>query len=288
MKVAYLALLVTSWLYCSYATPVIVWKKPTLESSSIYSSKSVDVLTLISSVISSSSLKNIDNWFFSLVIFIIDRKVDGTEGLNRLLYQGPEKIPNIAEKYDKAHSIHTHVSGVKGHSYVAKKVEQISGSPERVKVISLHEFKRKLTELKQNTAADILIVKVSNNFSNEKVDVNVNAAIENSNINTVLLMGVSALDELHYEKTIWKNINSPLTFSGRRHLEDQVNNNNEDNEVYYTPSGIYYVKMTPNIMAGILFMIFFTFATYIGIMKLNMISATDVYVKKYYSIGKEA
>jgi len=288
MKIAYLALLVMSCIYHSYATPVIVWKKPTLDSSSIYSSKSVDVLTLISSVISSSSLKNIDDWKFSAVIFIIDRKADGTEGLNRLLYQGPEKIPNIAEKYDQAHSIHTHVSGVKGHIYVTKKVKQIYGSPERVKVISLHEFKRKLTELKQNTATDILIVKIPNNISNEKIDVNVNAAIENSNVKNVLLMGVSSMDELHYEKTIWKNINSRLTFPGGRHLEDQGNNNNENNEDYYTPSAIYYVKMTPNIMAGILFMIFFTFATYIGIMKLSMINATDVYVKKYYSIGKEA
>lgn len=288
MKITYLAFLVSSWLYHIYASPVIIWKKPTLGSSSIYSSKSVDVSTLVSSLISSSSMNNVSDLLFLAVIFVIDRKSDGTEGLNRILYQGPEKIPNIAEKYSQAHSIYTHVSGVERNFYVSKKFVQIFGSSERVKVISLQEFKKKLTKLKQKNPEDTLIIKVPSNLSHDEIDENVNAAIEHSKIDTVFLMGVCALDELRYVKATQKNINSRFTFPKRRHLEDQGNKDNENNEDYYTSSGIYYVNMTPNIMAGILFMIFFAFVTNIGIMNLNVISATDVYVKKYYSIGKEA
>merc|ERR1739845_168422 len=101
-------------------------------------------------------------------------------------------------------------------------------------------------------------------------------------------MGLDSLDRKAGKKAIWENINLRLISPGKRYLEDQGNNNIENNEDYYTSSGTYYVYMTPNILTGILFMIFFSFVTYCGIIRLNMVSGTDVYVKKYYFVGKEA
>lgn len=51
--------------------------------------------------------------------------------------------------------------------------------------------------------------------------------------------------------------------------------------------GKYYVHMTPNIFAGILFTFFFIVVGQIGIGCLNQISFSDTYVEKYPSIGRE-
>lgn len=285
MNIFCLTLLVNFCISRIYSTPAIVWNKFSIDSSSptTYSSEPIDLTTLVSANTAFSSVKESEDLIYSTVIFVLDRKGDGTDGLSRLLYQGPEKIPNIAAKYEQAHSIHAHVSGVKGHVSVTNEVQQVTHYPERVKAVSINEFERKLTKWNDKTLATILIVKVPNRVPRDEIDVIVNSAIDHSNIHSVILLGVRSLDEVRYEKTRFSN-----KVPRRRHLEDQGNNNQDNNDDYYTPSGIYYVMMTPNIMAGILFMLFFTFATNIGIMNLNMISATDVYVKKYYSIGKEA
>lgn len=287
MNLSHLILLVNSlFIYC-YATPVIVWKNSIPDSSPVYSSKTLDISSLFSSLFSTSS-KNVDNSNFSAVIFMIDRRNDGTDGLNHLLYKGPEEIPKIANKYNHAHSIFTHVTGVKGFFFTAKKIEQVTGSSKRVTIIYLREFKRKLSKSKLNTNTDVFVIRVLNHLSINEIDNAVNAAIDCSNIHIVLLMGLDSLDITSTRKIELNNISLFTIPPDRRYLEDQGNNDIENNGDYYNSSITYYVYMTPNILTGLLFMIFFFFVTYAGILRLNMISGTDVYVKKYYFVGKEA
>jgi hypothetical protein len=64
--------------------------------------------------------------------------------------------------------------------------------------------------------------------------------------------------------------------------QNDANGNNSD------LSGVYYVAMTPNILAGILFMGLFTMITWIGISCMGAISGQEVFVSKMPSVGREA
>ena len=77
---------------------------------------------------------------------------------------------------------------------------------------------------------------------------------------------------------------------GRR-LEDMQqeegqnqNNKQADDDM----AGVYYVSMTPNILAGILFTLLFAVTTWIGVTCMGMIAGQDVYVKKMPPVGREA
>mmetsp|Transcript_44672 Transcript_44672/g.88707 ORF Transcript_44672/g.88707 Transcript_44672/m.88707 type:complete len:83 (+) Transcript_44672:1-249(+) len=69
----------------------------------------------------------------------------------------------------------------------------------------------------------------------------------------------------------------------RRRLEDQANGQ-ENGDM----SGVYYVAMTPNILAALLFMGLFTTIAWIGISCMGAISGQDVFVSKMPSVGREA
>ena len=78
-----------------------------------------------------------------------------------------------------------------------------------------------------------------------------------------------------------------LQQSQRRRLEDanqEENANGDDSSL----EGVYYVSLTPNILAGILFFLLFATVAFIGISCMGMIAGQDVYVKKMPSVGREA
>merc|ERR1712032_443609 len=83
-------------------------------------------------------------------------------------------------------------------------------------------------------------------------------------------------------------------FSGRkmatagRRLEDEANNEKNQNNNGQDQEGVYYVNMTPNIFAGLLFFFMFVFTAHLGLTCMNMIEGQDVYVKKMPVIGREA
>jgi len=80
--------------------------------------------------------------------------------------------------------------------------------------------------------------------------------------------------------------------SRRRRLEqeeegdgdDAANQDNNNGDM----SGVYYVSMTPNILAGLLFGLLFIVVTWIGVSCMGAISGQDVYVSKMPTIGREA
>ena len=53
-------------------------------------------------------------------------------------------------------------------------------------------------------------------------------------------------------------------------------------------TGVYYVAMTPNILAGLLFGLLFVVITYIGVTCMGAIQGQDVFVSKMPSVGREA
>ena len=53
-------------------------------------------------------------------------------------------------------------------------------------------------------------------------------------------------------------------------------------------SGVYYVLMTPNILAGILFLLLFTLIAMIGLNCMGAIAGQDVFVSKMPTVGREA
>jgi hypothetical protein len=78
-----------------------------------------------------------------------------------------------------------------------------------------------------------------------------------------------------------------------RRLEDanqavDDGNQNNQNAASQDMTGIYYVSMTPNILAGLLFTLLFAVVTWIGVSCMGMITGQDVYVSKMPSIGREA
>jgi ABC-type Na+ efflux pump permease subunit len=74
----------------------------------------------------------------------------------------------------------------------------------------------------------------------------------------------------------------------RRRLEDANGQNGDNQNQQQDLSDIYYVSMTPNIMAGLLFFFLFTFVAYVGLTCMGMIAGQDVYVKRMPTIGREA
>lgn len=284
MNIFAVTTLLTSWVCNASAAPALVWKDSGVQlSSPIYSSELTDLPSLIVSTIPSFS-DNKDGSSLSTVVFMMDRYADGTEILTHLLSEGD--LPNIATRYEKAHSVHTHVGDVMGHHTIAKDVQRVVRSPDRVKTVSMSAFNKKKTTFKKNVIMPIVIVTVPIETAPNEIDTTVSSVIDDYHVHSVLVTSVPFLNERQIEGNRLKNRH---VLSGRRRLEDQNDNGDDkNNDDYYDTTGIYFVNMTPTILAGILFMFFFIAVTQIGIGSMNMISGQDVFAKKYNTIGREA
>jgi len=89
------------------------------------------------------------------------------------------------------------------------------------------------------------------------------------------------------------NNKSSSTARRRRRLEEDQDqqdqdNQEEDNQDDNDYSSMVFVNMTPNILAGILFTLFFATIAATGISCLGAIQGQDVYVTKMPAIGREA
>lgn len=66
---------------------------------------------------------------------------------------------------------------------------------------------------------------------------------------------------------------------------DDANNANGANGAN---DDVHYVNMTPNILSGILFMLFFTAVTLVGTSCLGQIEGQEIFVSKLPPVGREA
>lgn len=315
------AVIVSSLFGSALAAPVIVWKGAKRESESAsFSSKSVKASSLFGSVVEGSTNSESS---LAAAIFLVGRSDNGSEALTQLTSSG--SLPGVASKYNDASLVHSHVAGIESQYSVARDVGAGAGagadSGRKVLEVSLHEFSNKLTALTEGPTnaqmevdengmitkaqkdannrvralsdADLVIVNVPASTQPSKIDDAVVKAIEHKSIQNVILAGVRSTDEIKYERNMetrrrMKVMNNDANTNNGRRLEqnqnDDANNNNNNDDM----SGVYYVHMTPNIFAGILFAFMFAFVTYTGITCMGMIEGQDVYVTKMPTIGREA
>jgi len=295
------------------AAPAVVWKSgekgtPLRTSSTLRTS---DLFTDVLSVDPDASS-------LASVVFVLGRGHDGSESLSTMAAAGA--LPNVAEKYNNANAIHHHVAGVESPSSLEKDAAR-AGAGHSVLSITLGELNSRLSvraepeeiEVTQNgvmsktakynhkraqqlSGASVLIVSVDPRADKSALDNAIVSAIDHDAVASVVLTAVRSHDEVKQGRLLEHNRRLSLMskaggskMHGRR-LEDQEQeedgnaNQNQNDDM----NGVYYVHMTPNILAGILFTLMFTVTTWIGVTCMGMISGQDVYVKKLPPVGREA
>lgn len=294
MKVA--TLIVALFVGSASAAPAIVWTNDNAEAV-VHSSKTVKASSLLSHGSESDSS-------LATAVFLVGRSSDGSETLSGLTSSG--SLPLVASKYNDATAVHSHVAGIESPFSIVRDVG--ADTDRRVLQVSLNEFSSKLTSIEKDTPetdivvdeqgmvnrakAELVVVNVPSTVAPSLLDELVMKAIDNKSVGTVILAGVRSADEVKLERSMAQRRKmKTLEDNGkRRRLEDanngdddNANNNNNDGT-----TGVYFVHMTPNIFAGILFTLMFTVVTFIGVSCMGMIAGQDVYVTKMPTIGREA
>ena len=281
------------------AAPAIVWKNGASSLKPNHTSEPIHSRSLMASSVAGESSSAL-----AAVVFVVGRDVDGSEGLRKLASEG--KLPSVHARYGVADSIHHQVNGIESARTVARDVR--SDYNGKVVEVTLDEFNRKLSSMAQNTVdapeskvnkdeqkrrkaiadADVLIVGVSPDDSS--IDSSIASAIDSDLIQSVVLSSVRSVDEVKHARKL-AVANKLTKTSPRRRLEDEANNENANannqNNAQQNMDGVYYVNMTPNIFAGLMFFFMFAFTAHLGLSCMNMIEGQDVYVKKMPHIGRE-
>uniref|UniRef100_A0A7S3P3A8 Uncharacterized protein n=1 Tax=Amphora coffeiformis TaxID=265554 RepID=A0A7S3P3A8_9STRA len=288
------------------AAPALVWQQASGAASvPIYTSEDMPVNELFRSV-DDSSLQ---------VVFVVGRNDDGSETLSSWTAAG--SLPGVAQAAPQALAIHHGVSVQStasltqsaktvdqtaiqvGLEEMRYKIEHKKEATEELQVGSDGQIVPKKIQQAQKRAralekAKTLIVEVPANTDPSTLDEAVVDAIEREF--TVVLTAVRSVQEVKMERSrqaqerVARMTEATSILNSRRRLEDaeQQYNQNQNRQGQQDLGSIYYVSMTPNIMAGILFFFLFTFVAYIGVTCMGMIAGQDVYVKKMPSIGREA
>jgi hypothetical protein len=309
----------SSILASALAAPAVVWKQSRrAEERFLHSSDDLSASKLLENVLGGESNES----SLAAVVFLVGKGDDGSESLTELASSG--KLPQTFGKYNDADGIYHHVSGIESTQTVVREASR-AHTEHRVLEISLSEFNGKMASLEassqvemevsengmpaQSTSkranrrarelakANVLVVNVGAKEDTTAFDSAVVSAIDNDKIDAVVLSGVRSLSEVKRERYLMssRRMNS-MEEQGRRHLasrrrledqdqgDDAENGDNDNSDM----SGVYYVSMTPNILAGILFGLLFVIIVFIGLSCMGSISGQDVYVSKQPSIGREA
>jgi len=310
-----IGLLLLSLLSSSYAAPAIVWNNQnSVQGSPSHTSDDVKAFDLMGDLLQGTGKDS----SLASVMFLLDRDSNGVESLSNFASSG--KLPLTEMKYNDADFIHHHVSGVESTHSMVRDCKK--ANPEQnVLSVTLDELSNKLMQeqpvveesegivqskkvkaakkrARQLDSADVLIVKVDpNSDCPKKIDEAIASAVDNEIIGNVVVAGVRSTSEVVRERRMLsQNKGAKMATVDRkrrklsvnnRRLEDEAGdddnaNNNDDF------SGVYYVNMTPNILAGVLFTFMFATIAWIGITCMGAISGQDVYVKRMPTIGREA
>lgn len=315
-----LSILLMSLFGSALAAPAIVWKKDRAERA-LRTSEEIRVVDMLSDVLDTER----DDSQRSAVVFLLGRGADGSESFSTMAAAG--SLPNVGSKYNNADCIHHHVSGIESADAIVKDAKRANPG-HNVLLISFNEFTSTMTSrnptlveaeindkgimsktqkydhkrTQELSGADVLIVEVPPTVDTAALDSAVTGAIDHDSIANVVLTAVRSHDEVKQERLMEHNrrlyMMKDASSNKRRRLEDQQQNNqgddnqnngqNNNNNGGNDMTGVYYVSMTPNILAGILFTLLFVFTTYLGVTCMGMIAGQDVYVKKMPPVGREA
>lgn len=263
------------------ASPAIVWTKGLENSVQRHTSDIVDVHSVISDINSPLSL--------ATVVFVIDRNGDDVnDSLTTLASSGA--LPQVQAKYDVASMIHHNVAGVQRTDILAKEARKNHAN---IMELALEDYLKMVenpgAEDKHGrslSTAGVVFVRASPLKSTE-LDSAVSRAVENAGIHSVILTAVRSTDEVKHTRNLMARQETENLYqqaNSRRLANDDANAAANAQDM----TGIYYVPITPNILAGILFSIFFVCISYLAIACMGMITCSDVYAEKYPVIGREA
>ena len=322
MKKTTLLLLAAS-MGSTIAAPAIVWKNTPSSTGPSHMSNAISTRSLLTSVKSNENEQ--DESALSAVIFLVGRTTDGTEGLSALASSG--KLPSVQEKHRGAAEVHHHVQGVESSRTIAKdvtksklgnNVAEVSMKEFTRKLSSIAQVEveadTKINKVEQKrrraiSEADVLVVTIGAHEDPTKIDAAIVAAIDSSSVRNVILSTIRSTKEVKHARKLatmekrsspkmtsadggaasaQSNANGGSSYNGNgRRLEDEDNENNQNQNANADEEGVYYVNMTPNILAGLLFFFMFVMTAHLGLTCMNAIEGQDVYVKKLPAIGRE-
>ena len=299
------------------AAPALVWQKSSGAAAALPVHTSEDI--------GESGLFRAPEQSSLQVVFVIGRKEDGTETLSSWTAAG--SLPGVAELAPEALAIHHSVSVQSAVSLTqtAKSTDKTAiqvgleelkhkiehPATEEVQVGADGQTKKMAKRALALETATTLIVEVPAHTDPAVLDEAVVDSVEREF--TVVLTAVRSVQEVKMERSrmaqerMARMTEAARPLTNRRRLEDMQYNGqqqqqyngqqqqyNGQQQQQYNRQGqqdvgsVYYVSMTPNIMAGLLFFFLFAFIALIGVSCMGMIAGQDVYVKKMPSIGREA
>jgi hypothetical protein len=307
------------------AAPAVVWKssQPSHERV-LHSSDDLSVADLMMGVLGDSEAPQASS--LSAVVFLVGKGEDGSEQLTELASTG--KLPRTSQRYEEATAVHHHVSGIEGPATVVREAARSANPGQqqhRVLVVSLDELSSKLASLgapaeveidtagamqqqqgtksksatkraRELAQANVYIVNVdSARDSITEVDGTIISAISNKSVGAVVLAGVRSADEVKHERylaakrrmSVMEKEGNKILDARRRRLQEDAEDGAAEN-ANDDLAGVYYVSMTPNILAGLLFGFLFLTITYVGITCMGAIQGGDTFTDKMPSIGREA
>jgi hypothetical protein len=295
-------------------TPALVWSNSAGSSRQEESSRS-SVFT--SDEIAAAAL--LDDAAPLQVVFLLGRASDGSESLTRMA----PFLSSIVER-SPADVIHSHVAGVESLSAMKRTLAAAAAvgnkkqDKNKVAVVGLHELGMKFNaspmeqasvptmtttttttttkkKSREISAANILLVDVDAQTSPEVLAGAVHQAIAHAD--RVVLTAVRSIGEVKDERAKIARRRMEMQYQAGAHIVDgrhrrrrRLENNQNQQAVVVEDqvSGAYFVQMTPNILAGLLFFFLFATIAWIGISCMGMIAAQDTYVKKMPAVGREA
>ena len=157
--------------------------------------------------------------------------------------------------------------------------EAEGGDDAKVKITKAERRRRRAI-----SEADVLVVSVGVNEDPAKIDSAIVPAIDSSVVRSVVLSSIRSTAEVKHARKLAvgeRFAKMEASSAGRRLQEEDAA------AAAATTEGVYYVNMTPNIFAGLLFFFMFAFTAHLGLSCMNMIEGQTVYVKKYPHIGRE-
>lgn len=317
------ALLLLAYLSSALAAPAVVWKNGEKQNSVLRTSDSIKVEDVLSDVLGAEPKDS----SLAAVVFLIGRGDDGSESLSTLAssgalpnvamkYDNADAIHHHVSGVESPDSVVRDV-GRTGHNVLLVSVSELysrltpnSQDQEEIEISNnglpskTQRYNHKRTQ--NLSKASVLVVQVNPQSEAAELDSAVVKAIDSDLVANVVLTGVRSHAEVKHERLVeYQRRLTMMEKAGRgmnelhgRRLEDQQqnennnnnnqNNNGQNNNGNNDMTGVYYVSMTPNILAGILFTLLFTMVTWIGVSCMGMITGQDVYVSKLPPVGREA